>query len=77
MVALTLPGSCLTCRTQEAEVPPGAAGLRRGRGPKGRERHLAVRPEDQTQPVQSEVVEAGAGERWAGEHHHDIKRTLL
>ncbi|KAK5891724.1 hypothetical protein CesoFtcFv8_012173 [Champsocephalus esox] len=35
-------------------------------------RHPAVYPQNQTQTLQSEVDQAGAGEHGAGKHHHDL-----
>lgn len=76
-VALTPSGSCFNHSTQEAKVPPRAATIPWGRRPKGSEHHLAVHPENQTQPLQSEMDKAGAGTRGAGEHYHDIKPACL
>lgn len=67
----------LSCSSLAAKVPDRPPRVCRGRRAAGPERHPAVHPKNQTQPVQGEMVQARAGAGRAGEHHPHIQRTRL
>ncbi|KAL3064886.1 hypothetical protein OYC64_001004 [Pagothenia borchgrevinki] len=67
--ALYIPNRAVTSKLKYLLEPPVYAEVVARRGQNA---SPAVYPENQTQTLQSEVDQAGAGEHGAGKHHHDL-----